>query len=286
MQILSTPLFFEGGCAVALGTFDGVHIGHSEVVKKATAFNLPVVVVTTFSSPHNSKRILSHTLCQDRFKALGVDYVLYLDFENIKNISPTHYLDFLRQKLNAVSFCCGYNFKFGKNASGDKDTVISYAEKNGLNYSIAENVEDASSTLIRKLLNLGEIEKANKLLGHNYCFDFEVVSGDKRGRTWDFPTINQPFDENFCIPKFGVYVSKTYIDGNEYKSVTNIGIRPTYKLKNAISETHIIDFDGNLYGKKIKVELLHFIRDEIKFDTQADIIQQIKIDTEFSKNYK
>ncbi|MEE1187211.1 MAG: riboflavin biosynthesis protein RibF [Acutalibacteraceae bacterium] len=286
MQILYAPLFFDGGCAVALGTFDGVHIGHSKVIKSAKEFNLPTVVVTTLSSPHNSKRILSRTLCQNEFKSLGVESVLYLNFGDIKNLSPTEYLDFLRDKLNAICFCCGYNFKFGKNASGDKNTVIEYADKNGLKCCVTDNVKSASSTNIRDLLARGEISKANEMLGHNYCFDFKVVSGDKRGRTWNFPTINQPFDNDFCIPRFGVYVSKTYIEGKEYKSVTNIGIRPTFELENAMSETYIIGYSGNLYDKNIKVELLHFIRDEIKFNSEEQVKAQIKKDTEFAINYK
>ena len=140
--------------------------------------------------------------------------------------------------------------------------------------------EKVSATKIRQLISKGEMEKANAMLGTAFCYDFTVEKDRQLGRTLGFPTINQHFPEDFIVPKFGVYASKTQVDGKWYASVTNIGVKPTVGSENFGSETHIIGYDGNLYGRKIEVCLLKFLRDEKKFSSLQELTVAVKGDKE------
>ena len=133
-------------------------------------------------------------------------------------------------------------------------------------------------TLIRKLISDGDMKKAEKLLGRPFSYTLEVIHGQQKGRLLGFPTANQIFPDNFAIPKYGVYSSKTTIDGKIFKSITNIGIRPTITDDTLLSETHIIGFNDDLYGQYIKVELLSFIREERKFNSLNEVFNQVRED--------
>ena len=144
--------------------------------------------------------------------------------------------------------------------------------------AVSVNGEPVSSTRIREHLKNGEIEAANALLTFPFSFTAEVISGDRRGRTIGFPTINQKYPSELIPLKFGVYRSKIIADGSEYEGITNIGIRPTFKTDYIISETYIIGFSGNLYGKSVKVEPLKFVRGEVKFSSVDELKRQIAAD--------
>lgn len=142
-----------------------------------------------------------------------------------------------------------------------------------------------SSTRIRAALEQGRPEEANAMLGRPFCYDFTVVGGDRRGRKLGAPTINQFFPSGFVVPKFGVYASKTLVEGRYHPSVTNIGMRPTIGTQSLRSETYIMDFSGDLYGQNIEVSLLHFLRGEVRFESLDALRAQIAADAQAARNF-
>ena len=143
---------------------------------------------------------------------------------------------------------------------------------------ITENGETVSSTEIRRLLQNGEIEKANRLLYRPFSYTAEVISGDKRGRTLGFPTVNQRYPQCLLPPKFGVYVSRVTVDGREYDGITDIGVRPTFETDYIISETFIKNFSGDIYGETVTVSPRRFVRGEVKFSSVSELKAQINAD--------
>ena len=289
-MIVSDALFaLEGGCIAALGTFDGVHLGHRRVLAEAAQAGLPVAVVTFAQNPQSvlgrqaKQRILSPARCDALFEELGVAAVIRLDFVSVRNLAPETFLDRLVAELGAKGFACGYNFRFGRQASGSADTLTAYATERGLFVSVCEPVtamgEAVSSSRIRAAIAAGDMETANAMLGSCYRIDAPVDHGDARGRLLGFPTLNQALDDTYILPRTGVYASRVAIDGVTYPAVTNIGVRPTFgATPAALAESFVIGFSGNLYGERVCVELLRFLRPEQKFDSPEALIAQMKRD--------
>ena len=188
----------------------------------------------------------------------------------------------LIDRFRAQTVLCGFNFRFGKNASWSALDMRNYLEKMGIWVRILEhldfNGEPISSTRIRKCIADGEIEQANDMLGYNFTFESKVISGDMRGRTIGFPTLNQHLPNGLVVPKYGVYESRTFVCGKEYKSFTNIGIRPTWRLSSPLSETHIFDFSGDLYNEDIRIELVRYLRGEKQFSSLDELEKQLQYD--------
>lgn len=215
-------------------------------------------------------------------KKKGIE-ATFINFSDIRDLSPEAFVnEILVDRLEAKAVICGFNYRFGKNASGNSDTLRENCDKKGIKCVIVNEVEldgaPVNSTSIRKAIEKGDILTANKMLGRSFGFTAEVIDGDKRGRTWGFPTINQQLPEGFVTPYFGVYKSVVTVDGRQYTGVTNIGLRPTVGTDIVLSETHILDFDGNLYGKAVDIRLIGFIRPEIKFNSFDSLVSQIKSD--------
>ncbi len=273
--------------AVALGTFDGVHLGHKVVLKTAVNSGLfPVAVV--FSIPpkaflKNEKIILSDLNEKTRIiKETGVKELHYLDFSKIKDISAVDFFDYIKEKYNPKMIVCGFNYTFGKNCSGDISLLKELCDKNGITLKIVEKIcafgQVVSSSHIRELLKNGDPETAAKLMGHPFSVSGKVLHGDKRGRQMDFPTVNQLLNEKTALLKFGVYMSKMIIDNKEYYGMTNIGKRPTFPSDNPLCETHLFDFSGDLYGRNLRLYLLKFIREEQKFSGLSDLKNALEKD--------
>jgi riboflavin kinase/FMN adenylyltransferase len=271
--------------AVALGTFDGVHIGHRKVL------DLPDdcrKIAVCFSKP--PKSVLGGTielLCDNSkktqvMKKIGIDEVYTLDFEEMKDKTAEEFLEFIKAQFNPKIISCGFNYRFGKGAKGDIELLRKFADENGIRLICANPVkrdgELVSSTGIRSLLKDGKIEKANSLMSESFSFTSTVISGDRRGRTIGFPTINQRYPESLVALKFGVYKSKVYFGGREYEGITNIGKRPTYPSDYIIAETFIKDFQGDLYGEKVTVCPISFLREEVKFGSLDELKKQIESD--------
>ena len=257
--------------AIVLGTFDGLHEGHRAVLNKASGF---YTVAVTFGIPPKAyltdkcELLMSAEDKEVGLKALGVNEICTLDFKKIKDIKPEDFFNFLKVKFSPNLIACGFNYRFGKNALGDNALLKQLCVDSGIKFCIAEETgegEPISSSALRELIKTGDIKEANRHIYGGFGFTGKVVEGDKRGRQLGFPTANQVFPENLVKPKFGVYKSKTVIDKKEYNSITNIGVRPTFKTGFIGCETFIGNFKGDIYGKEITVKFLEFLREEKKF---------------------
>lgn len=279
--------------AVALGNFDGLHSGHLAVIEKAVAQKanglIPSVLLLD-PLPCNVEGFEPHKALltdEDKIRLLngmGVD-VIRVDFLKIKDYEPQRFFeDIIKGEMNASFVCCGFNYRFGKNGSGNTGLMRELCEKAEIGFESLGAVEfeneAVSSTRIRAAIENGEIERANAMLGRPFGYSLEVVHGDKIGRLLDCPTLNQLFPQELIVPKYGVYSSETLIDGKWLRSVTNIGRRPSFENDEQRSETHIIDFNADLYGEKIEVRLLGYKRGEKKFSSMDELKAQLKKDKE------
>ena len=282
--------------AVALGSFDGLHRGHMSVIACTADFerecglsphvllfdNHPMLVIKG-SAPD---KILQDSL-RDEILADNGFKTDIIPFIYIKDMSGREFFEkILVGKLNAGAVCCGWNYRFGKGGEGDCEKLSALCEEYGVKLKIVPHVdydgEPISSTRIRKAVENGDIPLANAMLGREFRYKSTVVSGHQRGRLIGAPTINQHFDKNFVLPRKGVYASVTVVDGKEYPSVTNIGLRPSFENEDFRSETCILGFSGDLYGQNIEVRLLEYLRDEIKFDSMEKLSEQIEKDAKKS----
>lgn len=256
--------------AIALGDFDGMHLAHKTVVTGAE--NAVIYCV------NNSFSLLQKSIFERRFPN-----AVFADFEKLKNMSAEDFINkILLDELGAQMLLCGYNFRFGKNAMWSAADLREYLEEKDVWVRILEHLdfrgEPISSSRIRACLKEGNIEDANEMLGYNFTFESEVIGGDRRGRKLGFPTINQAIPEGLTIPKYGVYESRAEIDGNLFKAMTNIGIRPSFELETPICESHIIDYCGDLYGKTVRLELIRYMREEKKFSSIDKLKEQLEND--------
>ncbi|MBR5190941.1 MAG: riboflavin biosynthesis protein RibF [Clostridia bacterium] len=282
--------------ALALGTFDGLHRGHLKVLNVAKDFAFdglvpavllfdchPLVAVKGFAPP----MLITKEDKENYIKNMGL-LPVPISFDEIRNLSPEEFVkNILCDKLNVGAVVSGDNFHFGKNGQGNSEILSSLCEKYGIIYKKAENVsydhELISSTRIRNALESGDVESANNMLGRKFSYDFLVVEGNKIGKKYfGFPTINQHFPVGFINLKHGVYASQSTVDGIVYPSVTNFGCHPTIGGDKVLSETCILGFDGNLYNRRIKVELLSFIRGEKKFQLKEELKEQIDKDSKLA----
>lgn len=282
-QDLQTP---EGELAAALGSFDGLHLGHRQVIGNTlSAPGLRPAVITFQQNPSVSlqkKPVPLLTTNEQKLALLeemGVEVVYLLSFEQIRDMEPEDFVEALYRVCRVRALSCGFNFRFGKNGRGDAGLLKELCREKGMELSVTPPVsvagETVSSTRIRACLEQGDVQQAGQLLGRPFGYDFEVTHGRQLGRTWGTPTINQPFPAGYVLPRFGVYASLVEVEGQKYYGVTNIGVKPTVGSDCALSETWIPEFSGDLYGKKVPVELLDFIRPERKFDSLDQLKNEI-----------
>ena len=290
-------------CVVALGCFDGVHIGHRAVIEAAVRIakekNLASAVWTFGEPPKNFFAPGSVQLLTDRsekcrlISTLGVDILFCVDFNaEIASLSPEEFFsEIVINKLNARHVVCGFNYTFGAKSAGSTELLTRLCESHGIGLTALDPITSGgisvSSSLIRSLIASGDMEKANQYLGYPYAITSTVVDGQKLARKLGFPTVNLTPKSNSILPKNGVYVSKIDLDGNDRElfGITNIGMRPTVKADAVCAETHIFDFEGDLYGKDIRVELLHFIRAERLFDSIEELRGQVQKDIETAEKF-
>ena len=272
--------------AIALGMFDGVHIGHRAVLQSAINSGFKSLAVTFDSLPFkNSGILMSCEIKEESLKAIGIDKVEFLKFSEVKDLSPEEFLDAFCQKYNVSKISCGFNYRFGKNAQGDTDFLRDYCERKGIIFDeippVTYKGTPVSSTLIKELLSGGEVEKAEDLLKAPFYFKAKVEKGDHRGRTINFPTANQKYPENYVGLKHGVYQTVVTIDGKEYDGVTNIGVRPTYPTRQITAETYIINYSDTCYEKQMKTRLVKFLREEKKFDSLKELQNAIRENAQY-----
>ena len=290
----------KNGCVLALGNFDGVHKGHKFLLEKAREYargnNLDFGVYTfvkhpklTYGKNHEMLTTLQEKL--SILSCLDVDFVYLEEFESVKDYTPCEFVDMITEKFGAECTFCGENFAFGKGALGNSDTLLKLMTEKGKNSVAVKTLKiDASvvsSTEIRRFLHEGDAEGAIKLLGEPYSFVSPIIHGASLGKRLGYPTVNQIIPEEKIIPAFGVYCSIVLIDGKEYMGVTNIGVKPTVSgdERQVLSETHIIGFNEDVYGKYAGVCLYKKLRGEKKFKNLSELTDNIAMCVEKTKEY-
>ena len=280
-----------GGCALAIGVFDGVHLAHRALIYKAAeeaaTLSLPVGVFT-FSPKSGIKpeSACIYTLEQrlSIIESLGVDFCVVANFEDIRGLDAVDFChDVLYKSLNCKICVVGYNFRFGRGATADadalKDIMSGYAAKTVICPQVKILGESVSSTAIRHYLISGDTARAGAMLGDDYYIEGYVrhgrgVGGSRLGA----PTANLSHPEGTIIPHLGVYAARVEIDGKSYPAAVNLGVCPTFEERAPHSEAYIIGYSGDLYGKKIKLSFVSFLRDERCFDSEEELRLQIEVD--------
>ena len=277
-------------CVLALGFFDGVHIAHRDLMEQAKSVarekNLPFGIFTFASQGNikiNSQRLYNDSEKAEMFALLGADFTVFADFGAISGCSPEEFVKkILYTDLSCRICVAGFNFKFGKGASGNSEMLRSLMNDAGGDAYICDEITDGgntvSATLIRQHILSGNIEEANRLLGSPYYIKGRVLHGRADGRKIGFPTANLLIGAGRIVPKAGVYRTAMVVDGKIYSGVSNVGVCPTFSGSEMRLETHLIDFSGDLYDREVQVYLLGFIREERRFSSIDELKMQINID--------
>ncbi len=292
--ITSTTKYSFPPSVVMLGKFDGVHLGHTKLIETGVEFSQNEglsSIVYTFEGINN-ECITTDDEKADIFEKLGVRYTIFEKFtEEFKSITPEYFVkNILADKLNAKRIVVGFNYRFGKGASGDTKLLGRLCAELGIKLSVINPFEIegtlVSSTHIRNLLSQGDVKMAEKFLGRPYTISGITSKGKGLGHTIGFATANISDEFNKLLPKRGVYASNTIVDGKSYMSMTNVGINPTVEnIDKPKVETHIIDYKGELYGESITIEFVNKIRDEKRFNSVEDLKAQLIADRGYVKKY-
>ncbi|PKP11899.1 MAG: riboflavin biosynthesis protein RibF [Bacteroidetes bacterium HGW-Bacteroidetes-3] len=285
---------------VTIGTFDGVHLGHQKVlsnlVSNAKKSGASSVLLTFFPHPrivlHKNSDIKLINTIDERIKLLektGLEILVIQEFT--KDFAEKTALDFVKNvlvnNLEISNLIIGYDHRFGKNREGNFEQLTEYGELFGFEVTkISQQEIDniaISSTKIRKAIELGNIEEANRYLGYYFMLNGKVVEGKNLGEKIGFPTANLSVKETYkLLPKTGSYIVKAEIERETVYGMMNIGFNPTVKGKKQTIEIHFFDFNKDLYGKNIQIDVLKFLRDEQKFDSVSALKNQLKIDKQNS----
>lgn len=280
-------------CVIALGGFDGMHLGHrrllAETVKLAKTCDAePCVFTFSDLSFKGMPQLLSTEEKYAKMEKLGIRRVFVATFEEVRRLSPWSFFLRLSQTARLRGLVCGFNFRFGAGGVGTPGTLTALAQNAGVPTVVVPPVSldgvTVSSTAVRAALTDGRPEKAAVLLGEPYVLCGTVVHGKGLGHTLSFPTLNLPLDPHLLVPRKGVYLTVCHADGTHYPAVSNIGVRPTVE-KNASPncESHLLIGEGDLYGRRIRVSLLRFLRDELPFSDTRILQQQVARDTEYAR---
>ncbi len=288
--------------AITLGVFDGVHLGHRYLIEalreRAAARGLATGIVTLHPSPiqvlRPTVRVAYLTSLEERvelLRATGVDTVAPLTFTSeVAELSALDFLAMLHGALDMRFLLMGPDNAFGRGREGTPQRVAAIADELGFELEIlgpALDDSDArvSATVIRNAIAQGDMETAARLLGRPFSLRGPVVRGHERGRAIGFPTANMAVTPDRALPAFGVYVTRSHVGGRSYASATNLGVNPTFDDAVPSVETYILDFEGALYGRELRVELLHRLRGEVKFDGVAALVAAIATDVAAVRSY-
>ena len=280
-----------GKRVVALGFFDGVHLGHRKIISTAIArakeLGVPSAVFTFRSESPSAKqsaaRLYSTAAKLELIEECGVDEVILADFEDVRGMSAEDFASkLLIGEIGCVCAIAGRDYRFGHRAAGDVALLRSLIEPTGGECVIADDVVEGddkiSTTAIKSRMAIGDIEGANKMLGAPYFLEATVEHGRGVGRTLGFPTVNCTLKEQQGLLKHGVYASKIVTRGGTYPALTNVGICPTFDARPEHAESFILDFDGDIYGECVRIVMISYLRPEIKFDTPDKLREQIASD--------
>ena len=287
---------------IALGFFDGLHIGHSALMKKTLEVGAAedlIPSVITFDM-HPLSLISGETVPlinspEDRAELIhrefGIDDIIFLHFDKeTSNMPWDEFIGHLVTEFGARRLVAGHDFRFGSGGKGNSELLGQKCQELGIGCDIVPEVKHdgitCSSTYIRKLISEGDMERANVFLGHPHVLTDVVRYGFKLGRTLGTPTINMCFESGVLVPAFGVYATKVFLGGGEQIGVTNVGIRPTVDNSDQITaETHILNYQGNLYGRLVRIEFHTHLRPEVKFADIDQLKKQIQKDCDTAQRY-
>jgi len=285
---------------LTIGVFDGVHRGHlhllDHLVERAREKGCPAGVVTFRTHPEKvlGRRDAIPWICtlQERtrlLKAAGVDLVVPVTFtRDVAGLSAREFVLLLKKQLNMNGLVLGPDFALGHHRLGDPDYLRKVGEELDFRVEVVRPArlgdEVISSSAIRKLLAEGDINKVGKMLGRRFSLEGRVVEGDRRGRTLGFPTANISMQPEQAMPGDGIYATIARLGRRRLNSVTNIGVRPTFDGLKRLVETYIMDFDGDLYDKRLFVELVARLRDEMRFNSAEELKEQMARDTQMAKD--
>lgn len=281
------------GTVVALGNFDGLHIAHTEIIRNGIRYahenNLKAGVLLFEENTKNitgQKKIELITPNEAKLELLErekPDFVYIRKFtREFMQKSPEEFVKLLVKNLKVRAVCVGYDYSFGYKAQGDVKMLCEFGKKYGFEVFVTDVIkiddEIVSSTSIREMIKSGDMEKAEKFLGRRFCVEGRVEEGLRNGTEMGIPTANVAYDKNMALPKSGVYAGITYVDGRRLKCVINVGNNPTFGAKKLTIESHILDFDEDIYGKYIRVSFAKRIRGDIKFNGISELIKKINSD--------
>ena len=302
-QSIDTYNHKEQSSVLTIGTFDGVHIGHQKIIQRLNEIKKGTdersMILTFYPHPRRvldqSNDIKMLTTMEEKTQLLekfGLDDLIIEPFT--KEFSRLSALDFVREilvrQLHIKQLVIGYDHHFGKNREGNFEQLIEFGELYGFTVEkiSAQEIESVSvsSTKIRKAIENGDMTTANKYLGYHYLLSGEIVIGQGIGRKINFPTVNLSIAEDFkLIPKKGVYIVRAHFNQETNFGIMNIGFRPTVGGKGQTIEVHLLDFQADLYGSKMQVEVLTRLRDEKKFESMEDLAEQISKDENSARNW-
>ena len=279
--------------AITIGKFDGLHRGHKKLCGSLFSLEregVKSLAISFIDSPNNVinnsdlKQIVTVEERRLLFKESGISIFIECPFdENLRKTLPRDFVLRLINELNMKYLVVGTDFRFGYEGQGDVSLLKELSEELGFKLIVIDKLQDEnidiSSSRIREEIQMGHIIKANQLMGRNYFIYGEVVYGRQIGRKIDFPTINIIPSKKKLIPANGVYITAVLLDGKQYNGITNVGVKPTFDDDNTLSiETHILNFEANVYGKEVKIVFLKEMRKEIKFDSAEALKAQLIID--------
>lgn len=303
MKYITKTLNFkiEEPTAVTLGKFDGLHRGHEllmQTVLKCRREHKVAAVAFTFDMPPRNRveEIVANVLTtndekQYIFEKQGIDYLIECPFTHeVMSMEPKAFIEWIATSLNMKYVVVGDDFRFGHNRAGDYHTLQQHEKEYGYKTIVLDKLKDSnrdiSSTYVREKIADGNIRKANELLGYHYFIKSEILHGKKLGRRIGIPTINMILPANKLLPPNGVYVTEVLVDDKLYMGVTNVGCKPTVSEEHIVGvETYIDNFSQDLYGEKIVVSFLEFIRPEMKFSSIEELKAQMESDIQVARKY-
>ncbi len=285
----------ETPTALTLGVFDGVHLGHRQLLTRAFGHAGTHAVITfdphpvEVLAPGTSPRLITNIDERlDLLEELGAELVAVLDLAEVRNFRPERFVsEILVGKLAVSTLTIGEDFQFGKDRAGDVGFLTEVGTQSGFDVDVVGMVADGgqtvSSSRIRSLIEVGSVSDAATLLGSRYRVTGPVIDGDKRGRDIGYPTANLRPAERKVTPGSGVYATLTTVNGRDHMSATNVGTRPTFGGGELLIEAHILDFEGDLYGEEITIEFVERLRPELDFKSVADLLEHMEEDVERSR---
>lgn len=293
---------FDQQPILSIGMFDGVHKGHQallkELVQEAEREKTCSMVISFDKHPRqvvsdNENEVKILQTDSERIEKLsdsGVDYLVILHFtKEIAKLEASDFLDLVIENINPKTLLLGYDNRFGRKGSTQFDEILAKGEYKNIKIRRTQDCVwhkeiEISSTQIRKALEKGEVNLANQMLGYAYTIEGKVINGYKIGRTLGFPTANIQPTNNKLLPQDGVYAVECQIDDKTYKGVLSIGERATFNIEGKSIELHIFFFDSEIYFKEIKIQIKDFLREQQKFSSKEELIEQITKDCENAKN--